>query len=91
MSDGLRQQKKANIKSKLRRALILTSFPQSVAWELMKLRTFDIVSALRPMEASGTLETLRKVKILVGQVFAYAVGTGLIDINPVLQIGRNTF
>lgn len=56
-----------------------------------EIKTFDIVSALRPMEASGTLETLRKVKILVGQVFAYAVGTGLIDINPVLQIGRNVF
>ena len=56
-----------------------------------EIKTFDIVSALRPMEAKGTLETLRKVKILVGQVFAYAVGTGLIDINPVLQIGRNVF
>ncbi|GFL24615.1 hypothetical protein TUM15769_19700 [Neisseria gonorrhoeae] len=50
-----------------------------------------MVGCLRVMEARGIVDTLRKTKNSLKMVFAFAVGSGMMDINPVAQIGSGVF
>lgn len=46
----------------------------------------DVLMALRPLEAAGTLETAHRVKQRIGQVFRYAVATGRAQIDPTASL-----
>lgn len=50
-----------------------------------------MVGCLRVMEARGIVDTLRKTKNSLKMVFAFAVGSGMMEINPVAQIGSGVF
>ena len=39
-------------------------------------------TVLRPIESRGTVETAHRVKMLAGQIFRFAVATGIINIDP---------
>jgi len=43
----------------------------------------DVLSMLRVVEARGTLETVRRLTRICGQIFMYAIVTGRADRNPV--------
>jgi integrase len=42
----------------------------------------EILAVLRRIEARGILESARRIKIIIGQVFRFAVSTGLIKHDP---------
>ena len=51
----------------------------------------ELVTVLKKMETKGVLETLRRVKSIASQVFAYAFTKDLLEINPVAQISNDFF
>lgn len=59
--------------------------------DIRTIKTVDIVETLRTMEARGIADTLRKTKNSLGLVFGFAMGSGIIDYNPVTQIRNNVF
>lgn len=65
--------------------------PQIGHLNITKLRPFDIVQALKKIEARGTLAVLEKVKSGVRQSLDYAVARGVIDINPASSITAKAF
>lgn len=46
----------------------------------------DLLRVLKPVEAVGQYEKLRKWRTLFAQVFSYSVATGRIEINPALNL-----
>lgn len=62
-------------------------FPAIGNLDIRQIRTADVVGCLRVMEARGIVDTLRKTKNSLKMVFAFAVGSGMMEINPVAQIG----
>lgn len=59
--------------------------------DVREIRPFTIVQALRGMEERGVLEYLRRVKSSLKMSFDYAVSSGLVDFNPVVSIGNQSF
>ncbi|MGJ0396058.1 MAG: tyrosine-type recombinase/integrase [Methylocystis sp.] len=49
---------------------------------MRELSAPEILAALRPIEASGRVETAKKMRGAIGQVFRYAVATGRADSDP---------
>jgi integrase len=49
---------------------------------IAELQPFEILEALRPIEADGRLETAKRAKEFVGQVFRYAVALQLAPRDP---------
>jgi integrase len=49
---------------------------------IAELQPFEILEALRPIEANGRLETAKRAKEFVGQVFRYAVALQLAPRDP---------
>ncbi|HEZ7332609.1 TPA: tyrosine-type recombinase/integrase, partial [Neisseria meningitidis] len=66
-------------------------FPAIGNLDIRQVRTADVVGCLRVMEARGIVDTLRKTKNSLKMVFAFAVGSGMMEINPVAQIGSGVF
>lgn len=66
-------------------------FPKLGGMDIRQIKTADIVGCLRLMEAHGIADTLRKTKNSMNMVFAFATGSGIIEINPVAQIGAGIF
>lgn len=59
--------------------------------DVREIRPFTIVQALRGMEERGVLEYLRRVKSSLKMSFDYAVSCGLLDFNPVIAVGTQSF
>lgn len=66
-------------------------FPVIGNRDIRQIKTIDVVECLRIMERRGIADSLRKTKNSLNLVFSYAVGSGLIEYNPVLQIGKQVF
>lgn len=66
-------------------------FPKLGGMDIRQVKTADIVDCLRVMEARGIADTLRKTRNSINMVFAFAVGSGVLEINPVVQIGTGVF
>lgn len=66
-------------------------FPAIGNLDIRQIRTADVVGCLRVMEARGIVDTLRKTKNSLKMVFAFAVGSGMMEINPVAQMGSGVF
>ncbi len=54
-------------------------FPVIGSVAISKIKTGEVLAILRKVEARGALDTALRIKIIFGQVFRYAVVTGLID------------
>lgn len=66
------------VKSRLERFV----FPVIGNRPISELKAPDILTMLRPIEARGVIETTHRCKTYCGQVFRYAVATGLVDRDP---------
>ena len=66
-------------------------FPGLGKRDIREIKTVDVVAVLDVMERRGIADTLRKTKNSIGMVFGFAVARGMIDFNPVLQIGKGAF
>lgn len=52
------------------------------------LKAPDLIAALSPIEARGSLETLRRIVQRVNEVMEYAINLGLINNNPLYRVIR---
>ncbi|EDT2963630.1 DUF4102 domain-containing protein [Salmonella enterica subsp. enterica] len=53
-----------------------------------ELKAPDLIAALRPIEARGALETLRRIVQRVNEVMEHAINLGMIDVNPLYRVNR---
>ncbi|EBS7636843.1 DUF4102 domain-containing protein [Salmonella enterica] len=53
-----------------------------------ELRAPDLIDALRPIEARGALETLRRIVQRVNEIMEHAINLGMIDVNPLYRVNR---
>lgn len=53
-----------------------------------ELKAPMLIAALRPIEARGALETLRRTVQRVNEVMEYAINSGFIDVNPLGRVNR---
>jgi integrase len=58
-------------------------FPKLGQRPIAKITAPEILSVLRVIESSGTLDTAQRVMQMCGQVFMYAIATGRAERNPV--------
>ena len=56
-----------------------------------KISAPDILKILKRIEERDLLDTLEKIKGISSRVFSYAVGMGLITVNPVRDLPRDVF
>ena len=56
-----------------------------------EINTPDILKLLKRIEERDLLDTLEKIKGIASRVFSYAVGMGLITVNPVRDLPRDIF
>jgi integrase len=54
-------------------------FPAIGALPISSIKPWDVLSALRVIEKRGAIESAHKIKQLCGQVFRFAVASGLVD------------
>jgi integrase len=54
-------------------------FPFIGAMPIAKIKSVDVLAALRKIEARGAVESAHKIKQLCGQVFRFAVSTSLVE------------
>jgi integrase len=57
-------------------------FPWLGKRPISKIKAPELLGALRRVESRGALESARRVKIIAGQVFRYAVATGRAERDP---------
>jgi hypothetical protein len=62
-------------------------FPKLGATPLSKITAPMVIDALKPIEASGSLETLKRLVQRLNEMMNYAVNCGLIHANPLSGIG----
>lgn len=60
-------------------------------FEVGKIEPSHIVKALRELEKEGVLDTLKKTKSGLKQMFDYLVAEGHIKYNPVIQVATSIF
>lgn len=70
------------------RSLKLHVLPALGNRPVTKVTTPDVVSILRPLEAKGSLETVKRVSQRLNEIMVYAVNSGLIHANPLSNIQK---
>jgi integrase len=68
------------------RSLELYLFPKLGKTPISTINAPLVIEVLRPIEASGTLETLKRVIQRTNEIMDYCVNTGLIHANPLSAI-----
>ncbi len=58
------------------------ALPEIGDMPMTQIEPLDILRMLRPIEASGRLETMHRVKARVSEVFRYGVATGRVQSDP---------
>jgi integrase len=76
-----REGKAANTVDKSRWLLSL-ALPVIGARPIKEIAAPDILAVLRKVESRGRLETAKRLRATIGQVFRYAVATGRADVDP---------
>lgn len=69
----------ASTQSKNTRWLEKNIFPEIGAMPISTIKPRDVLAALRKVEARGAIESAHKIKQICGQVFRYAVASGITD------------
>lgn len=82
--------KKAEIKAKTAQAALTLlenhAFPAFGNEPISQLKAFQVIELLRPIEAKGNLETVKRVSQRINEVMVHAVNCGLIEANPLTNI-----
>lgn len=68
------------------RSLTLHVFPSIGSTPISKLTAPIAIELLRPLEAKGSLETVKRVSQRLNEIMTYAVNSGLIHANPLSGI-----
>ncbi|EHO5063612.1 integrase domain-containing protein [Salmonella enterica] len=63
-------------------------FPSIGDIPVMHLKAPDLIAALKPIEARGALETLRRIVQRVNEVMDHAINLGLTEVNPLYRVHR---
>lgn len=71
-----------------KRRLELYAFPKFASQQVDKIRTADLLSALKSIESAGKAETASRVRTLMSQVFTYAMITERTATNPAQLLAR---
>ncbi|NMG46758.1 DUF4102 domain-containing protein [Azoarcus communis] len=64
------------------RALEIHVFPHIGAKPITGVQPMDILELLRPLEARGTTDMLKRVRARIGEIFIHAIANGLAKNNP---------
>jgi hypothetical protein len=72
------------------RSLTLHVFPDLAATPLSSIAAPDVIKLLRPLEAKGSLETVKRLSQRLNEIMTYGVNAGLIHANPLTGI-RSVF
>lgn len=70
------------------RSLELHVFPTLGKTPIHKLEAPQVIKALEPISAKGSLETVKRVIQRLNEVMVYAVNTGIIKANPLTSINK---
>ena len=62
--------------------LLSLALPAIGARPIKEIAAPDILAVLRKVESRGELETAKRLRATIGQVFRYAVATGRVDADP---------
>jgi integrase len=81
--DWMARQEVAEVTASKNRWILETFlFPEIGSLPLTDISSRVLLDALRKVEATGKLETAKRVKVKAGQVFRYAVLEGIVDADP---------
>lgn len=64
------------------RALELHVFPHIGKKPVATIKPAEILQLLRRIEATGTTETLKRVRARIGEIYIHAIATGIAENNP---------
>jgi hypothetical protein len=70
------------------RSLEIHIFPRLGEYPIYKIKAPIAIETLKPIEASGSLETVKRLAQRLNEVMDYAVNTGIIDHNPLSGISK---
>lgn len=68
------------------RSLLLHVFPKLGRTPIGEITAPKLIDVMRPIEASGRLETVKRVNQRINEVMIYAVNTGIIHANPLAGV-----
>lgn len=68
------------------RSLLLHVFPKLGKTPIVEVNAPKLIDVMRPIEASGRLETVKRVNQRINEVMIYAVNTGIIHANPLAGV-----
>ena len=63
-------------------------FPEIGKAPISRLRAPMVINVIRPIEAKGSLETVKRIIQRLNEIMIFAVNSGTIDSNPLAGIGR---
>lgn len=85
-------QRKANTDAKLKSWLSRDVMPQLGHLPISEIKTTEVLTALRKMEARGVFDSVLRVKQIISRIMKFAVREGLIDRDPTYELqGPDTF
>jgi integrase len=85
-------QRKANTDTKLKSWLSRDVMPQLGHLPISEIKTTDVLTVLRKMEARGVFDSVLRVKQIVSRIMKFAVREGLVERDPTYELqGPDTF
>lgn len=68
------------------RSLVLHAFPSLANYPIRDVKAPLVIETLKPLEAKGSLETVKRISQRLNEIMNYAANCGLIDANPLTGI-----
>ena len=85
-------QRKANTDTKLKSWLSRDVLPQLGHRPISEIKTTDVLTVLRKMEARGVFDSVLRVKQIISRIMKFAVREGLVERDPTYELqGPDTF
>jgi len=85
-------QRKANTDAKLKSWLNRDVMPQLGHLPISEIKTTDVLTVLRKMEARGIFDSVLRVKQIISRIMKFAVREGLVERDPTYELqGPDTF
>jgi len=85
-------QRKANTDAKLKSWLSRDVLPQLGHLPISEIKTTDVLTVLRKMEARGVFDSVLRVKQIISRIMKFAVREGLVERDPTYELqGPDTF
>lgn len=72
----------------IQRSLELHAIPALGNYPVSQLKAKQVIEALKPLEAKGSLESVKRICQRLNEIMVFAVNTGLIEANPLAGIKK---